>query len=217
MELETKFAAIETEAVTETGLISGYASRFNIEDQGGDIVTAGAYLKSLSVRHPLMLWSHNIDQPIGKWLKVEEDTTGLRVEGQLALSTVKGRETYDLLKMGALKGLSIGYRTLKSELQGTARLLKEVALYEISVTPLPMQEEAGIDAIKNIGELISAAKSNGDFTPLKRAVESAMRDAGFPAWLAKAQAALAPQILSDGQRDASASETARLIKDSFKL
>ncbi|MBX8785270.1 HK97 family phage prohead protease [Ochrobactrum sp. GRS2] len=216
MDLETKFATIEAEAVTEEGIISGYASRFNIEDQGGDVVVPGAYLKSLSIRHPLMLWSHNIDQPIGKWLKIEEDAIGLRVEGQIALSTVKGRETYDLLKMGALKGLSIGYRTLKSELQGTARLLKEVALYEISVTPLPMQDEAGIDAVKSIAAIILATKS-GDFSSYKRAVESAMRDAGFPAWQAKALAALAPQILSDGQRDASASETARLIKDSFKL
>jgi hypothetical protein len=48
-------------------------------------------------------------------------------------------------------------------------------------------------------------------------VEGALRDAGFPAWLAKAQAALAPQALGDGQRDASASEIAKLIKTSFTV
>lgn len=214
MELETKFASIEADAITDEGLISGYASRFNIEDQGGDIVVPGAYSKSLAARHPLMLWSHYQDVPIGKWLKVEEDEIGLCVEGKLALTTVKGRETFDLLKMGAIKGLSIGYRPIKADRQGSARLLKELELYEVSVVPFPMQIEAGIDTVKNISDIILASKS-GDYTQFKRAVEGAMRDAGFPVWLAKAQAALAPQALGDGQRDASASEIAEHIRKSF--
>ena len=79
-----------------------------------------------------------------------------------------------------------------------------------------MQIEAGVDAVKSVNDVIQATKS-GDFVPLKRAVEDALRDAGFPAWLAKAQAALAPQALGDGQRDASASETAKAISRAFKL
>lgn len=216
MQLETKFASLEAEAVSDEGVISGYASCFNIIDQGGDIVLPGAYQDSLTKRHPLMLWSHYTDTPIGKWTDVKEDEKGLRVTGQLALSTVKGRETFDLLKMGAISGLSIGFRTIKADRKGRARELKQVELFEVSVVPLPMQIEAGVDAIKSIENVISSTKS-GDFVPLKRAVEDALRDAGFPAWLAKAQAALAPQALGDGQRDASASETAKAISRAFKL
>jgi HK97 family phage prohead protease len=216
MDLETKFARLEDETVKEDGTISGYASRFNIKDHGGDIVVSGAYAKSISERRPLMLWSHDMKQPIGMWTKVEEDSIGLRVEGKLALSTVKGRETYDLIKMGAINGMSIGYKAIKTGREGAARLLKELALFEVSITPMPMLDSATIDAVKSVDDIILATKS-GDYAPLKRAVEGALRDAGFPAWLAKAQAALAPQTLGDGQRDASASEIAKLIKTSFTV
>jgi HK97 family phage prohead protease len=216
MDLEMKFARLEDETVKEDGTIAGYASRFNEKDHGGDIVLPGAYSKSLTERRPLMLWSHDLKQPIGVWTSVKEDGVGLRVEGKLALSTVKGRETYDLLKMGAINGMSIGYKAIKTGKEGAARLLKELALFEVSITPLPLLDSATVDAVKSVDDLILATKS-GDFSPLKRAVEGALRDAGFPAWLAKAQAALAPQALGDGQRDASASEIAKLIKTSFTV
>ncbi|WP_411036152.1 HK97 family phage prohead protease [Shinella sp. BYT-45] len=216
MDLETKFAKIEADAVADDGTISGYASRFGEKDLDNDIVVAGAFAKSLGERRPLMLWSHDIQQPIGMWTKLVEDGVGLRVDGKLALSTAKGREVYDLLKMGAINGMSIGYKAIKTGREGAARLLKEVALFEVSITPLPVLESATIDAVKSVDEIILATKS-GDYAPLKRAVEGALRDAGFPAWLAKAQAAFAPQALGDGQRDAPASEIAKLIKEKLSF
>lgn len=216
MEMETKFSNLEAETVSDAGVISGYASRFNIKDQGGDIVVPGAYTKTLTERHPRMLWNHDSDFPIGRWTKIAEDEKGLYVEGQLALATTKGRDVFELIKMGAVDGLSIGYRSLKAENRGSARILKELRLFEISVVAFPMQVEAGVSSVKAMDEVIEASKS-GDFVPLKRAVEGALRDAGFPAWLAKAQAALAPKALSDGSRDASASEIAKLIRESFKV
>ncbi|WP_275790543.1 HK97 family phage prohead protease [Pararhizobium gei] len=216
MEIETKYSRLEADAVADDGTISGYASRFGEKDMGGDIVLPGAYTKSLADRHPLMLWSHDLHQPIGKWTKVAEDATGLRVEGKLMLTSGKGREVYDLLKMGAINGMSIGYKAIRTGREGAARLLKEVALFEISITPLPLLASATIDAVKGFDDAYLAAKS-GDYAALKRAVEGALRDAGFPAWMAKAQAALAPQALGDGSRDASASEIAKLIKNSFGI
>ena len=41
---------------------------------------------------------------------MEEDEKGLRVEGKLALGTQRGKEVYELMKMGAIDGLSIGYK-----------------------------------------------------------------------------------------------------------
>ena len=214
MDLETKFSSLEPDAVDEAGSFAGYATRFGIKDKGGDIVVKGAYAKSLNERMPKMLWSHRQWEPIGIWIKAFEDDVGLRVEGKLALNTIKGKETHELMKLGAVNGLSIGYITRKSDIRGNARMLQELDLHEVSVVTFPMQNEATIDAVKSVDDLVLASKS-GDFAPLKRAVEGALRDAGFPAWLAKAQAALAPQALGDGQRDASASEIAKLIKTSF--
>lgn len=216
MDFETKYATIDASAVTDEGLISGYASLFNLRDQGGDIVLPGAYAKSLTERSPKMFWAHDQTLPIGVWLSVEEDAVGLRVSGKLALDTIKGKETYSLLKMGAIDGLSIGFKAKKTGRSGSARLLQEVELHEISVVSLQMQREATVDQVKSIEEIITSSK-DGDYSPLKRAVEGAMRDAGFPAWMAKAQAALAPQALSEGKRDASASEIAEHIRKSFRI
>ncbi|WP_374290195.1 HK97 family phage prohead protease [Paenirhodobacter enshiensis] len=217
MNLEFKLAGLDEATVTEEGTFSGYASRFGIVDQGGDVVEPGAYTKSLaSGRAPAMLWQHNPDIPIGIWTAVKEDATGLRVEGKLDLNTVKGSEAHSLLKMGAIKGLSIGYRTREAEQIGNERHLKEVDLWEISLVTFPMQAEAGVDAVKGIEAAMLASKS-GDFAPLKKSVEDALRDAGFPVWLRKAVAARAPDALGDGQRDASASETAKAINAAFKF
>ena len=43
-------------------------------------------------------------------------SAGLKAEGRLILSTVKGRETYELLKAGALDGFSIGYKTIRDRI-----------------------------------------------------------------------------------------------------
>lgn len=216
MDLETKFARLDDETVKEDGTFSGYASKFNIVDNGGDVVLPGAFAKSLSQRKPKMLWGHDSNQPIGVWTKVEEDDIGLKVEGRLLLTLTKGREVYEMMREKVVDAMSIGYRTRKSDARGNIRGLLEVDLFEISTVTFPMLEEATIDAVKSVDTVLLASKS-GDYAPLKRAVEGALRDAGFPAWLAKAQAALAPQALGDGQRDASASEIAKLIKNSFTV
>ena len=59
------------------------------------------------------------------------------------MGTQKGREAYELLKMGALDGMSIGFRA-DPEKQGYnenkrgTRTLKEVDLMEISLVTFPM-------------------------------------------------------------------------------
>jgi HK97 family phage prohead protease len=216
MDLEKKFARLDDETVKEDGTFSGYASKFNVVDQGGDIVVPGAFRRSLAQRKPKMLWGHDSNQPIGVWTAVEEDDIGLKVEGKLLLDISKGREVHQMMKAKVVEAMSIGYLTRKSETRGGNRALLDLDLLEISVVTFPMLEEARIDAVKSIEKVVQASKS-GDFAPLKRAVEGALRDAGFPAWMAKAQAALAPQALSDGSRDASASEIAKLIRESFKV
>ncbi len=120
------------------------------------------------------------------------------------------------MKMGAIEGLSIGYRTKDADVIDGIRHLKEIDLWEISVVTFPMEDGSGVDAVKSSVQIMRAAK-DGDFAPLKKSVEVALRDAGLPVWLRKAIAARAPEALGDGQRDASASETAKAIKDAFKF
>lgn len=147
--LETKFAQLDAPiAVTDGNEISGYASLFGAIDQGGDIVGQGAYAASLSKQAGIkMLWQHDPTQPIGVWDEVREDAKGLFVKGRLLTSVEKGREAIALLEAGAIDGLSIGYRTVKSRKNDKGqRVLEELELWEVSLVTFPMLPSARVTA-----------------------------------------------------------------------
>lgn len=136
--------------ISENGTFSGYASTFGNEDLGGDIVAPGAFKKTIKENPDVpILWSH--DELIGVNKAAEEDRKGLYVEGELNLDVQRGREAYALAKQRAVKGLSIGFSPVTvdySRAKEGIRILKEVKLYEYSLTPFPMNERAGISSIK---------------------------------------------------------------------
>ena len=105
----------DTKAVSDAGEFEGYASVFNNEDQGGDVVRPGAFAKAISggVKKIKMLLQHDRTMPIGVWDEMVENQKGLKVKGRLILETVAGRETHALLKAGALDGMSIGFRNIQ--------------------------------------------------------------------------------------------------------
>ena len=145
--LELKFAGGKP-VMTEGAVIEGYASRFGLPDQGGDIVAKGAFGASLArlaakgdkVR---MLWQHDPTKPIGVWDEIREDETGLWVKGRLLSEVALAREAAALIDAGAIDGLSIGYRTVRAEKdQKGRRVLTEVELWEVSLVTFPMLPEA---------------------------------------------------------------------------
>jgi uncharacterized protein len=151
--LETKFRQFDADlALRDGAMISGYASLFDAEDHGGDVVKLGAYGASLdrlraAGRGVKMLWQHDPAQPIGVWDEVREDARGLFVKGRLLLEVQAGREAHALLRAGAIDGLSIGYRTLRSEKACTGRrMLHEIELWEVSLVTFPMLPEARVQA-----------------------------------------------------------------------
>lgn len=147
--LETKFCRFGEEIRPEGAHLAGYASLFGRADQGGDIVQAGAYKASLAKlasqgRKVKMLWQHDPTRPIGVWDTVREDERGLYVAGRILPEVQTGREALSLLEAGAIDGLSIGYRTVKSEKSGAGRLLLEIDLWEVSLVTFPMLPDARI-------------------------------------------------------------------------
>lgn len=144
----------------DTGTFTGYGSIFNITDKGGDIVAPGAFAETLaqqksSGRLPAMLWQHRQAEPIGVYTSMEEDSVGLKVTGQLALKTSRGAEAYELMKMGAISGLSIGYRVRDDSWDRVTgvRTIKKADLVELSVVTIPMNDSARIATVKTIEEL----------------------------------------------------------------
>ena len=168
--METKSLALELKA-DDAGAVEGYGSVFGGLDTYGDTIEPGAFADSIAKRKPKMLWQHSMDQPIGVWDEVIEDAKGLRLKGRLA-DTEKGREARNLVKMGALDGLSIGFRTLADEMRGNNRILKKVDLWEVSFVTIPADDAARISGIKALST--------------ERECEDALRDMGFSRREAKA-------------------------------
>ena len=186
----------EVKASGEKGIFTGYGSIFGNEDQGSDIMQKGAFTKSLEqrpARKVKLLYQHKTDEPIGIFEDMYEDSKGLFVKGKLAMGTQKGREAYELLKMGALDGMSIGFRA-DPEKQGYneskrgTRTLKEVDLMEISLVTFPMNESALIETVKGNAKNI-------------REWEKILREAGG---LSRTESKIGAKALSDSlsQRDA---------------
>ncbi|WP_171228100.1 HK97 family phage prohead protease [Ruegeria sp. HKCCA4008] len=153
MDLEHKFARFgDGLSVTDDAVIEGYASRFGQVDQGSDVVQRGAYRGSLdrlarAGQRVKMLWQHDPAQPIGVWDEVREDDKGLWVKGRLLESTQKGREAAELIRAGAMDGLSIGYRTKRAVKNDKGqRVLTELELWEVSLVTFPMLPSARVAA-----------------------------------------------------------------------
>lgn len=103
----------------QKGIITGYASFFDIRDHHCDRVAKGAFTKTLRAwrilkKMPKMLWQHDPKCPLGVWTHLQENDQGLYVEGRLILGVKQADEAYLLLKEGVIDGLSIGFRTLKA-------------------------------------------------------------------------------------------------------
>jgi HK97 family phage prohead protease len=128
--------------------VAGYAAVFGRPDRGGDVVEAGAFARSLQrgAGSVPLLWQHDSARPIGRIEYLREDKRGLRVIARLSESKA-GREAAALLKDGAVRGLSFGYRV--REASGEApRALKDLDLVEVSLVTLPMQPKARVHAVE---------------------------------------------------------------------
>lgn len=146
--MEFKHVSLEWKADDE-GTIEGYGSVFDVVDQGGDIIAPGAFKQSLaSGRKVKMLYQHDPSAVIGTWKAMDEDQKGLRVLGKILTTVRAGAEAYEYVKAGAIDGLSIGYRTVKSMDRNGKRVIMQAELWEVSLVTFPMNEMSRIDAVK---------------------------------------------------------------------
>lgn len=154
--METKDFPLEVKAISDSGVIEGYASVFGNIDLGGDVVAPGAFTDSLKKAKAegfvvKMLWHHDPKQPIGVWDELVEDSKGLHGKGRLVMEVERAREIHALAKAGAVGGLSIGYRTTKSSPHKGAVLLEQLELFEVSPVTFPMNVSATMTAVKAAG------------------------------------------------------------------
>ncbi|WP_370308326.1 HK97 family phage prohead protease [Sphingobium abikonense] len=161
----------EIKTIDEAGYIAGIAAGYGNVDHGGDVIMPGALTKAIAGRATVpMLLFHDHKRPVGAWSKFVESDAGLHVEGKIAIKSEAGRDAHALAEARALGGLSIGYKTIRHRFEGKTRQLHELALHEVSLVPVGMNDRAVITHIKSLVE-------DGGM-PSVREFEEFLRDAG---------------------------------------
>lgn len=206
----------EKKDIQETGLFTGYGSTFGGKpDSYGDIIAPGAFSESISKNGRggmgiAMLYQHDHTQPIGVWNHIAQDKKGLYMEGQLALKTQRGSETHELMKMGALKGLSIGFDmprdpetgkiagdAIEIDKKKKTQLLKRINLWEVSPVTFAANTRARVTGVKNFEQIKT-----------EREMERALRDAG----LSKSEAVFISSLCKSGLRDSGRGEVEGILE-----
>jgi HK97 family phage prohead protease len=160
-------------ASDETGEFEGYGAVYGNVDGQGDRIEPGAFREALAEHKskgtmPALYFEHGPwmggdKRPIGVWKSVEEDSHGLLCKGKISgLNTERGRTFYELMKDGAIKGLSIAFAPkANGVVYGThpRRILKNLALRAIDLVTTPANALAQIASVKALGGLVDPERA----------------------------------------------------------
>jgi HK97 family phage prohead protease len=168
-------APIDMEDSNRTIMV--YYSAFGNVDSDGDIITPGAFTKTLKENGPQAknrvwhLMNHSTDKPIAKPFSMQEDAFGLKAQVKLPNTTL-GNDLYELYKAGHITEHSIGFQTVKSQSKGQFNEITEIKLYEGSSvlwgananTPtVSVKAEGKPEVIDEINKTIKSLRT-GNFT-----------------------------------------------------
>ena len=158
--LETKFgeARLEVKAEKEGGIlhIKAYALAFGNIDSWGDIIMPGAcddFLKSADADRMAFCWQHDRHTVIGIITDKGVDDYGMWIEADI-LPTTAGKDAALLLKSGAVKEFSIGWRPDKYHYEKREgydydiRILEAITVYEVSPVTIAANPRAIIVSAK---------------------------------------------------------------------
>ena len=180
-------------SVAPDGSFTGSLAVYNNVDLGGDLIEAGAFTKTIKEHGDQvpLLWQHDPKVPIGM-LTLVDGAEALSVKGQLLMDLPAAKNAYLLIKARIVKGLSIGFDTVKDAVDQGVRHLKEIRLWEGSIVTFPMNEAAMITSVKARREV------KEDFDT--EYAEALLIDAAYQMWISL-RSALCSIPWSDLTRD----------------
>lgn len=207
---KTRALELKIKEIAADGTFTGYASVFGNVDSYGDVVMPGAFLASIAAwqgkgRMPAFLWQHDSREPIGVITALREDTSGLVMDGRIAIDTTRGKDAYALMKMQAINGLSIGYSTDVAEMDSVTKVYKliQLSLWEVSLVTFPANDLARVTTVKGAPTTI-------------RETEKRLRDAGFSHAQAKAAASAVFETLNLRDEEADLSHLHQSMTNAIK-
>ena len=137
---------------------NGYASIFDTPDLVNDVVTPGAFDRTMNNRGSkgfTIVFMHNREKLLGQ-AQMRPDTKGWYVDdGVLTKGVQLVDETYLHMKAGVIDGMSFAYRVVKSDIVGKLRHLKELAVSEVTLGPSSMiaHPDALVTSVKTLDAL----------------------------------------------------------------
>lgn len=138
----------------------GDASTFGNIDLVDDVIEQGAFVDSLQIKTPTILWQHDWFEPIGMPEEMRETGTGLYTRARLPRedSLVKGR-VIPQVKVGSIKAMSIGFRSLKHRFEEIEnriiRYIEKIDLHEVSLVTFPANPQALVTGYKSVASFLS--------------------------------------------------------------
>ena len=115
-------------------MITGYLSAFNNVDSHNDVITPGAFTKTIRERKNKILFlnQHRWHEPHGFFKELSEDSIGVKFVSNPLPNTSFSNDTLELYDSGILTQHSIGFRTIKWDYDNDTeiRTIREVKLYE---------------------------------------------------------------------------------------
>ena len=158
MEHKFKEFALQKSAGQDAGTISGYFSTYDrIPDSYGDIIAPGAFTDTIKAReesgHPFPLcWNHDLNQIIGKVDTIEDTEKGPLMTASF-FDTPLAQEKREIVKSGVVYQFSFAYDVLEAEpveLESgvKANELLKLDLYEVSIVPIPANQNAVMTEVK---------------------------------------------------------------------
>ncbi len=145
MKHKTYKANLEIKNIDSYGVFEGYASVFEITDLHGDIIKKGSFSHSLLNKHCKnihMLFQHDISKPVGYWMNLEENDSGLFVKGKILQTLPMGSKVLNMIKNNIISGLSIGFVPIITRKDKNVRIIFQADLHEISLVEHPANPQA---------------------------------------------------------------------------
>ena len=159
MEHKFKEFQVKSETLQDTGTISGYFSTYDrIPDSYGDVIAPGAFTETIKAReengHPFPLcWNHDLNQIIGKVDSIEDTEKGPLMTASF-FDTPLAQEKRAIVQSGVVFQFSFAYEVEDAEQvtleDGTkANELRKLNLYEVSIVPIPANQNAVVTDVKS--------------------------------------------------------------------
>ena len=136
-------------------IVEGYASFFGNEDSDADVMKKGSFKRTIKAQGPegrdmiKLLAQHDMNQPIGKILKLEETDQGVYMKAKFGTHTL-GEDYYRMTKEGIMNEFSVGFQAKQYEENEKGGYdFTEVKLFEVSMVTVAANDRAVVTSVKS--------------------------------------------------------------------